>query len=110
MLDGQRFSGYSGPWQVEDIGGQQPSNDPDPLYVVVEDSSGNRQAVDHPDPEAVLGIDWQAWQIPLDAFNGVDLSRVRKIVIGVGDRDSASSGGIGLLYIDDIGFGTPLAR
>ena len=40
---------------------------------------------------------------------GVNLSRVSRMVIGLGDRNNPTPGGSGLLYIDDIGVGRPQA-
>jgi hypothetical protein len=38
---------------------------------------------------------------------GVNLSAVKKITIGVGDKTGAKPGGTGLIYIDDIAYGRP---
>ncbi len=98
----------TGQWQTEDIGGGQlASNDPEPLYVAVEDSSGNVQVVINEDPEAALKTTWQEWQIPYSALEDVNLSRVTTMYIGVGDRNNPAAGGTGTLFVDDIGFGSP---
>ncbi len=98
----------TGQWQTEDIGGGQlESNDAEPLYVAVEDSSGNVQVVTNDDPEAAVKTTWQQWQIPYSALEGVNLSRVTTLYIGLGDRDNPTAGGAGILYVDDIGFGSP---
>ncbi len=101
--------GVSGSWQTAEIGVAQPSNTPAPLYVVVEDSSSRSKAVTHPDESATVATDWQSWAIPLDEFRsgGVDVTKVKRLYIGVGDRANPQAGGAGLLYIDDIGFGHP---
>jgi len=39
----------------------------------------------------------------------VNLSRVNKMVIGVGSKTSPKAGGSGTVYVDDIGFGRPAA-
>jgi hypothetical protein len=88
---------------------EQPKNDPAPLYVAIEDNTGNVQSLTHPDPTAVLAIDWQQWMIPLSEFKGVNLAAVKKMSIGIGDRARPTAGGSGLIYIDDIGFGYPLS-
>jgi len=100
----------SGAWQAEEIGVAQPGNDAEALYVVVEDTAGRSATVVHPDPEASLATSWRQWQIPLSAFTGVNMASVSTMVIGLGDPDNLSAGGTGLLYIDDIGFGTPLSH
>lgn len=99
--------GISGPWQNKAIGFDQRTNDPTPLYVVLEDTAGRTAVVTHPD-EAAVGLDsWMAWEIPLAEFAsaGVDVAQIRAMSIGVGDRDNPTAGGSGLLYIDDIEFG-----
>ncbi|MEJ2702710.1 MAG: hypothetical protein P8Z79_09750 [Sedimentisphaerales bacterium] len=48
---------------------------------------------------------WTQWRIPLQAFRdqGINLSNVDKVAIGLGSKSGiASSGGSGTVYIDDI--------
>ncbi len=92
----------TGQWQSQDIG--ITSNVADQLYVAVEDSAGKSKVVNHPDPNAVLSDTWQPWDIDLNDFSdaGVNIQSVRKMYIGVGDRDNPKLGGAGMLYIDDI--------
>jgi hypothetical protein len=84
-------------------------NDASPLYVAIQDSLGHIGVVTHTDPNAVLADQYRQWAIPLDAFAsaGVNLTSVRKMMIGVGDRDNPISDGTGTIYIDDIRFGRP---
>ena len=93
-----------GQWQVADIGVDHPGNDPDQLYVAVQDSAGRLGAAVHPDPGAVLATDWTEWRILLSEFTsaGVNLGAVKKMIIGVGDRNTPSPDGAGMLYIDEI--------
>jgi hypothetical protein len=58
----------------------------------------------HPDANAVLATEWQKWHIPLADVPaaGVDVAAVKKMCIGVGDRDNPKPGGTGRIYIDDI--------
>jgi hypothetical protein len=79
-----------------------PGNSPDKLYVAVEDSSGKRATVVHPDPAAVNASTWSEWKIPLTSFSGVNLHRVRRMSVGVGGRDGAIPLGAGRIDIDDI--------
>jgi hypothetical protein len=99
----------TGQWQNLAIGVAQPSNDPAPLYVVVEDKAGHKKMVVHPDPEATATATWQQWQIPLSDFGsaGVNLAAVKKMTLGIGDRVNPSAGGTGTLLLDDIAFGHP---
>jgi hypothetical protein len=101
--------GVTGAWQVQAIGVAQPSNDPAPLYAVVQDSAGKSKVVTHPDPQATTATTWQQWRIPLSEFTsaGVKMTAVKKLIIGVGDRANPKAGGAGLLYLDDIGYGHP---
>jgi hypothetical protein len=90
----------AGQWMSQDI----PSNAAEPLYVAVEDSAGHIKAVTHPDPNAILFDNWQEWNIDMKEFSdaGIDLVNVKKMYIGVGNRDNPQCGGTGKLYIDDI--------
>jgi hypothetical protein len=77
-------------------------NDPETLYVAVEDSAGQVRVATHPDPEALQGAAWQQWNIALQHFGGVNLASVKKLYIGVGNRNNPQAGGSGKLYFDDI--------
>ena len=84
-------------------------NGQDSLYVALEDSAGNVGVVVHPDSSRLAFPAWTRWQIPLSQFSaaGVDVTAVKKMIIGVGDRDNPAQGGTGLLYIDDIRVSAP---
>ena len=58
----------------------------------------------HSDAEAVLVTEWQKWHIALADLHAadIDVASVKKMVIGVGDRDNPQPGGTGVIYIDDI--------
>jgi hypothetical protein len=93
----------TGEWQVTAIGDDpEPANAPDSLYLMLEDSGGKRKVIPNPDPGAVLTTTWTEWKIPLSDFNGVTLSRVKKLYLGVGDRQNPQATGSGRIYIDDI--------
>jgi hypothetical protein len=95
----------TGPWAVDAIGVEQPSNDPGAFYAAVEDAAGNVQVVTHADEAAVGAITWQEWRVPFSALTGVNLGRVETLYLGVGDRDNPTPGGAGLIYIDEIAVG-----
>jgi len=101
--------GVSGNWQVAEIGVAQPTtgNDIEPLYVALEDTSGNVAVVTHPNPAAVAVGAWQEWLIPYSDLAGINLSRVATIYIGIGDRDNPTAGGTGTIFVDDIAYGHP---
>ena len=75
-----------------------------PLYVVLEDSAAHTAVLVHPDAAAVKTTRWLEWRIPFaDASAaGVNLAKVKKLYIGVGDRKKPAAGGAGRIYIDDI--------
>ena len=77
-------------------------NDPDVLYVALEDSAGATATVNHPDETIVKSSSWVSWPIPLSDFAGVNAARIKKLYIGVGDKADPKPGGAGRIYIDDI--------
>jgi hypothetical protein len=88
-------------WVFGNIGTNSAGSDANQLYVALSDST-NTVVVNHPDPYAVTLTDWQEWNIELTEFAGLNLSDVRKVRLGVGDRVShPEPGGSGTLYIDD---------
>jgi hypothetical protein len=72
------------------------------LYVAVEDSAGKVAVVTNADPAAVKAMTWTEWQIPLSSLTGINLAKVKRLYIGVGDRNAPAKGGAGRIYIDDI--------
>jgi hypothetical protein len=101
-------TGTVGPqWANQDIG--IASNDAEPLYVAVSNpdgiGTGNPAVVVHDDPAAAQIDTWTEWIIPLQAFadQGVDLTDVDEIAIGLGTRANMTiPGGSGKMYFDDI--------
>ncbi len=102
----------TGPWTVATIGPEQPEgNGAGSLYVALEDAAGKSATVIHPAGEgAVLLGGWNEWAIPMSEFTSVNLGRVEVMKIGVGNPASPTAGGTGILYIDDIGYGSPAAQ
>jgi len=97
--------GVSGSWQVAEIGLTQVNgNTPETFYVAVQDNAGNTKAVSNPDPSVIATGNWEQWSIPLSQFTsaGVNLSSIKKMIVGVGDRSAPKAGSTGKLYIDDI--------
>ena len=99
----------SGDWTSQDIG--IAANDAEPLYVAIADRAGNVGIGVHEDPAAVQIDTYTQWVIDLDQFSdqGVNLTSIQKIMLGVGDRTAPTAGGSGTLYFDDIGVGRTLA-
>ncbi len=102
----------SGAWQSASIGADQPvGNAVDGFYLTVQDSSGGSMTLTNTNPYAVTVNDWQQWMIPLSDLSaaGVDASSIAWLTLGIGDRNAPSQNASGLLYIDDIAFGHPIA-
>jgi regulation of enolase protein 1 (concanavalin A-like superfamily) len=108
VMSGAATTGnVTGAWQVATIGDDpQPANSPADLYVAVQDSAGKTALATN--PTIVTSSAWTQWKIPLSSFTGVNMAKVKKLDVGVGNRANPAQGGAGTLYIDDIGFGRPL--
>jgi len=81
------------------------ANAAEPLYVAVTDMSGTAVVQVHDNPNATQAGSWQEWVIPLQALadQGIDLTHVDQITIGVGSRGNTMvPGGSGKMYFDDI--------
>ena len=70
------------------------------LYVALNDSA----VVNHDNPDAALATSWTQWNIDLQAFvdQGVNLTNVTSITLGLGNRANPTAGGSGIMYFDDI--------
>jgi hypothetical protein len=93
----------SGQWASQDIGIL--SNEAEPMYIAVSNTTGNPGVVVYDDPAASQIGDWTEWIIPLQAFadQGIDLTNVDRIAIGLGTRGNTTiAGGSGKMYFDDI--------
>jgi len=99
--------GATGAWEFVEIGVDHMLNDPDTLYVALQDTAGRTGVVTYPDG-TLLG-DWTAWEIPLTEFSdqGVNVAGIKKMMIGAGDRDNPTAAGTGMVLIDNIGIGHP---
>jgi len=76
------------------------SNAAETMYVVLNGSAG----VDNDNPDAVQKGSWTEWNIDLQAFadQGVNLTNVTSITLGLGNRTNPTVGGSGMIYFDDI--------
>jgi len=82
-----------------------PGNAANPLYVAVSNSTGAPAVVAYDDPADIAGRKWVDWRIATQAIadQGINLTNVDKIAIGLGSKAGlASPGGSGTVYIDDI--------
>jgi hypothetical protein len=93
----------TGQWANQDIGIL--SNDAEPLYVAVSNSTGNPVVVVNDDPAAAQINTWTQWVIPLQTFTdqGINLTNVDRIAIGLGTKGNMTvPGGSGKMFFDDI--------
>jgi hypothetical protein len=77
-----------------------PDNAAEPLYVALNGTA----IVTHDNPDAAQVATWLEWTIDLQAFadQGVDLTNVNTIALGLGDKNNPQPGGTGTMYFDDI--------
>jgi hypothetical protein len=70
------------------------------LYVALNGSA----VVNNENPEAALRSSWTRWNIDLQAFadQGVNLTNITSITLGLGNRANPTAGGSGMIYYDDI--------
>ena len=99
----------TGDWTIAAVGDTDQAegdNTIDPLYFALEDDGGTRHDVIVPVITAVGWGDWYQWIIPYNEFtsNGVDMTSIRKVIVGVGST-SEPMHGKGMIFIDDIGYG-----
>jgi hypothetical protein len=60
------------------------------MFVRIEDAAGNQATVAHPLRYAVQSEPWRVWEpIPLTEFEGVDMSTVAKLTLGLGDNTAS---------------------
>jgi len=74
----------------------------DLVYVALQDSANKTAVVTNPDAGLLKATAWVEWKIPLSSFTGVNVAKVKKMTIGVGDKANPVAGRTGKLYIDDI--------
>jgi hypothetical protein len=79
-------------------------NSPAPFYVGLKDAHGREGIIMHPDPNVVTLSKWTQWDVFMPQFmaTGVDLTAVKKLFFGVGDKMNPAPGTAGLIYVDDL--------
>ncbi len=87
----------------------RPINTPAKLYVVLTDASNHSGTVTNANTAVVTAPAWTEWKLALADFStaGVNLAKVKKIAIGVGDKAKPAAGGTGLIFVDDIRLAKP---
>ena len=77
-----------------------------PMYLKLEDASGQSFKAEHPYTYACQSDSWRQWTVALGQFSdgGVDLSTIKKFTIGLGDGTGSAQEGedIDHIYIDQI--------
>ncbi len=74
------------------------------MHLLIQDSAGKSGSATNAD--LVTSADWTRWAIPMSDFAGVNFGKVARIAITIGDKDATTAGGSGMVFIDDIGFGS----
>ena len=76
------------------------------MYVIAEDTDGSSQQAAI-QPVNLTQQNWQPWGTHLAKFRNVNLRAVKKLCIGIGDRNALPTGARGNVWIDDIGLCMP---
>ncbi len=99
----QDGSGYDVDTLVLWVRGQV-TNSPEPLYIALKDSHGRTGVILHPDPKVLTMTKWTEWRIFMPEFmaTGIDITGIKKFIVGVGNRNKPTAGGTGRIYLDDI--------
>ena len=76
------------------------ANDAEQMYVALDGDA----VVQNDDQNAALVTEWTRWDIPLQEFvdQGINLTNVRSITIGFGNKANPVAGGEGVVFFDDI--------
>ena len=93
----------TGQWTNQDVG--ITSNDAEPFYVAVSNSTGSPAVIVHDDPAAAQVDTWIEWVIPLSTFadQGIVLVDVDTIAVGLGTHGNMTiPGGSGKMFIDNV--------
>ncbi len=96
-------SGISDPATEKDVGNYV-YNAPEAMYVVLQDNDSNGIVYyENKDDTVTQTADWEEWRIDINEFivQNVDVCDVNTMYIGIGDKDTPSSGS-GTMYVDDI--------
>ncbi len=101
----------TGSWTVAAIGDTdqlEGLNTIDALYIAIDDSTGKSAKVFAPANAIGAGV-WTQWLIPYSQFAGVNMTKVKKLTIGIGNS-AAPAKGKGMILIDNISYGHTLDK
>ncbi len=96
----QDWTSNGGDTLVLFVRGKSKNDASQPLYVGLFDKAGKSAFVVSSDAAILTATTWTEWRIPLSQF-GVDVAAVKKMVVGIGNRDKPAAG-TGLIYLDTI--------
>jgi hypothetical protein len=100
QFEGIKTTGnVTGQWQGAIIDSPK-YNSPQDFYVFLQDSQGKNAVVSN--ATAVTSGDWLDVQMPLSQFTGVNMTKIKKMIIGIGSHANPAADGSGSLFIDDI--------
>jgi len=79
-------------------------NAAEPLYAAISNAAGAPAIVAYDDAAGAESNRWTEWRIALQSFadQGINLTNVDQIAIGLGSKAGAAAGGTGTMYIDDV--------
>jgi len=80
------------------------ANAAEPIYAAISNNTGSPGVATYDNLSAAQIGAWMNWTISLQTFSdqGINLTNVDKIAIGLGSKAGAAAGGSGTIYIDDI--------
>jgi hypothetical protein len=84
-------------------------NSAQPIYVAVQDTAGKLAVATYPEAAATNIPSWTLWKVPLSSLVGVDLTKVAKLSIGVGDSLNPQMDGLGVINVRNVRVVKPVA-
>ena len=78
------------------------SNASDSVYITLEDAAANTAVQIMSDMAVVKTAQWKELAFLLSDFNGIDLTQIVRLSIGIGSPDTSSPTGAGTVRIDNI--------
>ncbi|MBN1972098.1 MAG: discoidin domain-containing protein [Sedimentisphaerales bacterium] len=107
----QTSDSITGDWAIAAIGDTEQAegdNTPDVLFITLEDNNGRQSKVFASGSAVGTGV-WTEWAIPYGNFTNIDITKIKRIKIGIGDSSDTLKGK-GLVYIDNMCRGHALVQ